>query len=615
MKSQKDAQVTFLSNVKETKLMHYQSVGLALTRIQSGKSKSLVEQVRAGDKNAKIKLPVVLFSGMFKERRDDMLFEHSGLIVLDFDKLEDINEVRSRVGTDNYVYAMWVSPSGNGIKVLVKIKFPERHRDHFRALEAYFDKQYGLEVDATGANESRACFESYDPDIVINENSSVFQALLTEQAQEFKERERGEVLTDYRKLAIPVKMIATAADGEKHTALRNAAVLCGGYIAAGRLEEDEVVRVLTREIQKRDIDSLESAKMTIRDGLEYGKRMPINEVIDQENQAIKEVELEDMDMGFLSSDDDDFIWIEKYSTGQIQPGLGTGNKHFDQYFRYKKELLIANGHSNVGKTTVMLYLIINSTIRHGWKWVLYSAENKTALLKVRLMEFLVGRTVDSMTTPERKLAFKWVQEHFTVISNHDIYSFKDLILMCEKLRRSQRVDGFFVDPYNALRINMSGSNALSTHEYHYEAISEFLTYATAHDIAVWINMHAITEAQRRKDENGLTLPPYAEDTEGGGRNVNRADTFLTIHRRIQAMDHLERKTVEIHVRKVRTQELGGEPTPVDQPFLLRMDESRTGFHALQGDNLYRPDFLTRQQQFERPNLDITDIQRTFDIAF
>jgi hypothetical protein len=220
-----------------------------------------------------------------------------------------------------------------------------------------------------------------------------------------------------------------------------------------------------------------------------------------------------------------------------------------------------------------------------------------------------------MTTPERKLAFKWVQEHFTVISNHDIYSFKDLILMCEKLRRSQRVDGFFVDPYNALRINMSGSNALSTHEYHYEAISEFLTYATAHDIAVWINMHAITEAQRRKDENGLTLPPYAEDTEGGGRNVNRADTFLTIHRRIQAMDHLERKTVEIHVRKVRTQELGGEPTPVDQPFLLRMDESRTGFHALQGDNLYRPDFLTRQQQFERPNLDITDIQRTFDIAF
>jgi hypothetical protein len=610
-----NSQVTFLSNVKETKLLHYQSVGLALSRIRSGKSASLVEQVRAGDKAAKLKLPVVLFSGIFKERRDDMLFEHSGLIVLDFDKVEDIDEARSRLGTDQYVFAMWVSPSGNGIKLLVKIKFPERHRDQFRALAGYFDKQYGLEADPTGANESRACFESHDPDIIVNENSVIFTALLTEQAQEFKEKERGEVLTDYRKLAIPVKMIATAVDGEKHTALRNAAVLCGGYIAAGRLEEDEVVRVLTREIQKRDIDSLESAKMTIRDGLEFGKRMPINEVIDQENQAIKDVDLEEMDMSFLSSDDDDYIWIEKYSTGQIQPGLNTGNEHFDQYFRYKKELLIANGHSNVGKTTVMLYMIINSVIRHNWKWVLYSAENKTALLKVRLMEFLVGRKVESMTTPERKLAFKWVQEHFTIISNHDIYSFKDLILMCEKLRRSQRVDGFLVDPYNALRINMSGSNALSTHEYHYEAISEFLTYATAHDIAVWINMHAITEAQRRKDENGMTLPPYAEDTEGGGRNVNRADTFITIHRRIQAMDPLERRTVEIHVRKVRTQELGGEPTPHDSPLLLRMDESRTGFHALQGQNLYRPQFLERAQQFQQPNLDITDIQSTFDIAF
>ena len=65
-------------------------------------------------------------------------------------------------------YSCWVS-SGDGLKALVKISNPERHRDHFRALRTYFNKQYDLEVDESGINESRACFESYDPDLVADE--------------------------------------------------------------------------------------------------------------------------------------------------------------------------------------------------------------------------------------------------------------------------------------------------------------------------------------------------------------------------------------------------------------------------------------------------------------
>ena len=49
-------------------------------------------------------------------------------------------------------------------------------------------------------------------------------------------------------------------------------------------------------------------------------------------------------------------------------------------------------------------------------------------------------------------------------------------------------------------------------------------------------MHAVTEAQRRKGDDGLPVAPYAEDTEGGGKFVNRADCFMTIHRKVQSMD-------------------------------------------------------------------------------
>ena len=90
-------------------------------------------------------------------------------------------------------------------------------------------------------------------------------------------------------------------------------------------------------------------------------------------------------------------------------------------------------------------------------------------------------------------------------------------------------------------------------------------------------MHSFTEAQRRKGADGLPVAPYPEDTEGGGKFVNRADCFLTIHRKVQSPDHSVRRMSEIHVRKVRETETGGEPTPLDSPVLISMNLSHTGF--------------------------------------
>ena len=142
--------------------------------------------------------------------------------------------------------------------------------------------------------------------------------------------------------------------------------------------------------------------------------------------------------------------------------------------------------------------------------------------------------------------------------------------------RQQPVDAIFVDPYNSLKLDMKGSG-IGVHDYHYEAASEFLTFSKANDVAVWLNMHAVTEAQRRKGPDGLPVAPYAEDTEGGGKFVNRADCFMTIHRKVQAMDHDIRKLSELHVRKVREVETGGSPTPLEDPYCLQMNLSHTGF--------------------------------------
>jgi len=556
-----------------------------------------VSDVRDGRKEKKLELPVVCFSGEFSSRADDALFEHSGFIVLDFDHV-DVDATKRSLATDDYIYSCWTSPSGHGVKALVKITHPERHRDHFRALVKYFERQHGLEVDDSGINESRACFESYDPDIIIKDEYKKFGHFTTEHAEAQVPTNEAYDHTDYMKLNLACRMIRQAEDGEKHKMLVKAARLCGGYIAAGRMEEDEVVRVLHREICKRDIESESHALNTILDAINMGRDMPIRELIDEEKSVQREMLINDGDMSFISSDDEDFRWIDDYSQGMIEIGLDTGDPRLDENFRYKKEFVIVNGHSNVGKTTTMLYLIANSSIRHGWKWVIYSSENRTASVKMSLMQFAMDKKVADMSYFERKQAYKWVQDHFVVINNSQVYSYADIILFMEKVMRQQPVDAIFVDPYNSLKLDMKNSS-IGVHDYHYEAASEFLTFSKANNVAVWLNMHAVTEAQRRKGPDGLPVAPYAEDTEGGGKFVNRADCFMTIHRKVQAMDPEIRKMSELHVRKVREVETGGAPTPLEDPYCLVMNLSHTGFTTRIGQRaLFQP--ITFKEQTAMP---------------
>ena len=589
--------VTIFQDVfkKNKEHAHVIQLATALKRIKEGKSQSLIEAIRNGSKDFKKKLPVVLFSGEFEARNDEALTKHSQFIVLDFDHI-DVASSKALLSTDPYVYSCWVSPSGDGLKALVKVSNPERHRDHFRALRTYFNKQYDLEVDESGINESRACFESYDPDLIVNEEAATFGAFATEKSESQVAVSQSGSYTDYLKLNLAARMIRQCDDGEKHNTLLRAAKLCGGYVAAGRMEEDEVVRVLTREILKRDVDDEQQAVRTIKEAMEKGKQDPIRTTIDDERKAQRELLINDGDMSFISSDDEDFRWIDDYSQGKIEIGLDTGDARLDEYFRYKKEFVIVNGHSNVGKTTTMLYLIVNSAVRHNWKWVIYSSENRTASVKMSLMQFAMDRKVADMTYGERKQAYKWVNDHFTIINNNQIYSYSDIILFMEKVMRQQHVDAIFVDPYNSLKLDMRNTS-IGVHDYHYEAASEFLTFSKANNVAVWLNMHAVTEAQRRKGPDGLPIAPYAEDTEGGGKFVNRADCFMTIHRKVQAMDHDIRKMSELHVRKVREVETGGQPTPLEDPYCLQMNLSHTGFTTRIGQRaLFQPITLHKAKQ-------------------
>jgi len=175
--------VTIFKNIKETEAPFVRGVGEILERIKDGSTKNLVKSIRLSkDKSErnelKKRLPAICFSGVFNKRNDNGLKEHSGLVCLDFDgyeKKKTLLQHKEKLSKDQYVFAVFISPSGNGLKVLVQIPaIPTNHINYFNSLQKYFDSSH---FDKMCKNVSRVCYESYDPLLYTNPNSMIWDTI------------------------------------------------------------------------------------------------------------------------------------------------------------------------------------------------------------------------------------------------------------------------------------------------------------------------------------------------------------------------------------------------------------------------------------------------------
>lgn len=183
-------EITIFKDIKETSQPFYRTIDVVLERIKQGSSRDLVKQIR-GEKDKtkrnvlKQSLPAICFSGKFSKRSDSSITDHSGFICLDFDGYKsnkDLLEEKERLSKDKYVYSVFVSPSGKGLKALVKIPTDlDNHKNYFNSLENYFNSEY---FDTTSKNISRVCYESYDPLIFINEISNTWDTINEKDYQE-----------------------------------------------------------------------------------------------------------------------------------------------------------------------------------------------------------------------------------------------------------------------------------------------------------------------------------------------------------------------------------------------------------------------------------------------
>ena len=113
----------------------------------------------------------VTFSGVFSKRSDKHLLNHSGLIAIDFDDVDNLDNLRSTLLNETQLETqlLFTSPSGNGLKWIVPIDLTVAgHLTYFTGIGNYLRECHQLEIDPSGKDVSRACFLCHDSNAFIN---------------------------------------------------------------------------------------------------------------------------------------------------------------------------------------------------------------------------------------------------------------------------------------------------------------------------------------------------------------------------------------------------------------------------------------------------------------
>ena len=116
----------------------------------------------------KRRLPGVTPSGRFAKRASTEILVHSGILCVDVDELDDPILLREKLKSDPFALTAFVSPTGRGLKVWVRI-LPDTslHHASFLAAKTHFKEVHGVDIDGDCKDLARLCFVSNDADIFI----------------------------------------------------------------------------------------------------------------------------------------------------------------------------------------------------------------------------------------------------------------------------------------------------------------------------------------------------------------------------------------------------------------------------------------------------------------
>jgi len=564
--------ISIYENKWDTTSKYTITIEQALARIKDGKHKDTILHLRAIESKAQYDmekglLSGVCFSGTFESRTDDGLIEHSGIACVDFDNHPNAIKLKEELTKDEYVYACWLSPRGNGVKALVKIPAEkENHRRYYEALvERYPDS------DKTCKNESRLCFESYDPDLYLNKDSKLFTKFIEKKVVEMKRRVETDDEKVFEKLITwQYKRSSHFESGNRNTFIYTlASALCRCGINKSSAESMIVYKysIDSDFSQSEMMTAINSAYKT--NASQFGSRAFDNEEtyyktvdIKGDIKAYEEEQFNLTDVIFGDTEGVLDVYLNGYGAAE-----STFFPQIDPIFKWKKgDISLMSGIGNHGKSSFTLQLMLIKSIYNGDKWALFVPENMPAkLFYSELTEMLIGCSIEP-ENPHRphisqiEQIQEWLSEHFIVV--HPVQSKPTPEYIKSKflgLIMKYGVTGILFDPFNKLLRDYKSAGERD--DRFLEAFLTDLSVFTKHHNIFCVIIAHPTKLSKGLDDKDYPCPNVF-NVAGGASWNNAMDNIVFFHRPFKISEPMN-PLCQFTSSKIRWKKIVGQEGTVD----------------------------------------------------
>ena len=557
--------ISIFRNVTEVTKPYNLEPEIIVGRIRSGKSKELVDKIRAEsdkDKRNVLKqdLPSITFSGTFTHRADKDIKQHSGFIALDFDHVDNPEQLRNELSRDKFVYMAFISPSGDGVKAVVKIPNKiETHKASALSLSRYFDK---MSIVDKFDDLSRVCYESYDPDIYFNPESEIYLDTLTEQKGIEKTFEDNQNII-FENLQKWIEKRDTYCDGNKHKFLVRFAAACNRF---GLPIDFTSQRLYWTYHSKADLVKEKDFIKIVNGVYQTQKNSFATSVFEKDELIVtktkKKVDISELDVDI--TDNIFFNWEQLYEALKKQykfseEKFSLGWAVLDEYVKIVKgQLTIITGIPSSGKSNWLDAVMVNLANKYDWRFLVFSPESQplqehveSLVIKKADMPLRdVWNNIQAMQEQDHKVVIDWVNKYFDIMDSRIVTRNMDKLLdLIEHRCESKKIDGVVIDPWN--EIDHVRAVYMTETEYLGVILGKIKALSLRLDIHFFIVAHPMKiYNDKRSDDSTPIIKPY--DISGSANWYNKADNIFSIYRDMASMEY---KT-SIYIQKVKRARLG-----------------------------------------------------------
>ena len=542
--------VTINPSVRQPNDCEHVELSKILARFKNNDKNGLEELRNLEDadeqQKRKIELPVVVFGGKFSERKNSGLIESSGLMILDFDcySQSESDKIKDQLSDDEYILSYFKSTRGFGYKALIripKVSGDEEYKKYWNAVEKRYPN-----VDPACKDICRACFFTYDPNLVYNKDAKLWDKKEGDNLN--RASKKVSKSTNYELINKALNVIRMAQVGERHNKILAASRLCGGWVATGKVDYQEAQRLLEQEAMRIDPKDFKTNKKAVEDGLDHGMRDPLDE-----DQFFKEEKIEQKfdKIYWTLSDVNDEI-ESKYEIG-LEDGYKSGYESLDDLYNlHLGYTTYIYGAAFSGKSLIWFDLIKNYSYRYGMRHVIFSPETGSATdVHIKLIELVAGadfydKGFGRMSKEKLEKAKAFVDEHFIIIDpGMETMTLDDLVASCELIERvfNTKIHTLTIDPWNDLHHDMSDVN-FRDDQYLEKNLRKLRVIAHFNNWHITVITHTRDQAFEGSGKNKYQPPATFREIAGGQAWSRRGFMMASIWRPPEWMDTLDDKPLE-----------------------------------------------------------------------